>query len=515
MTELQKELLGEIDAFRTLGHQFKNKEISAAEFKGKSGGMGVYAQRGGEQFMIRLRTPSGIVSREHLALIDSYARKYGLKQVHFTTRQAVQLHDLDIDEVCDIMADAIVHGLFTRGGGGNFPRNVALSPLAGVERGEAFDPTPYAVETGNYLLHRITGYKLPRKLKISFSNTREDTANSTLNDMGFVADLKDGVPCFQLYLAGGMGGGPAVGIPFGETVAPEDILCHVEAITRLFIAEGNYENKAQARLRFIPRRMGEAEFLACYRGYLEKVRQEMTERCASAVPAVTEEWEPALPAVSKRIPQRQKGRYTVELHPVCGQLATEDLSSLASFMQDKSEITLRLSMEESLYIRNLTAQQADELEALFPHLLATSLGHSVSCIGVPTCQIGVEQSQALCRSILAAFQEENIPEELLPPVHISGCPNSCSRHQVNPLGFAGRKKRVNNQPIDVFELYAGGCHKVGKTKMGQTYGTIPMDQIPAFLIQLTKELQKTGLSFETFLETREDSFRALAESFTV
>ena len=86
---------------------------------------------------------------------------------------------------------------------------------------------------------------------------------------------------------------------------------------------------------------------------------------------------------------------------------------------------------------------------------------------------------------------------------------------MNPLGFAGRKKRVNNQPIDVFELYAGGCHKAGKTKMGQTYGTIPMDQIPAFLIQLTKELQKTGLSFETFLETREDSFRALAESFTV
>ena len=99
MTELQKELLGEIDGFRALGRQFKNKEVTAAEFKGKSGGMGVYAQRGGEKFMIRLRTPSGIVSREHLALIDSYARKYGLSRVHVTTRQAVQLHDLDIVEV--------------------------------------------------------------------------------------------------------------------------------------------------------------------------------------------------------------------------------------------------------------------------------------------------------------------------------------------------------------------------------------------------------------------------------
>lgn len=46
MTELQKELLGEIDAFRTLGHQFKNKEISAAEFKGKSGWHGCLCPAG-------------------------------------------------------------------------------------------------------------------------------------------------------------------------------------------------------------------------------------------------------------------------------------------------------------------------------------------------------------------------------------------------------------------------------------------------------------------------------------
>lgn len=515
MTELQKELLGEIDDFRALGHRFKNKEINAAEFKGKSGGMGVYAQRGGEKFMIRLRTPSGIVTPAHLALIESYARKYGLERVHFTTRQAVQLHDLDIDDVCDIMQDAIVHGLFTRGGGGNFPRNVALSPLSGVERGEPFDPTPYAVETGNYLLRRITGYKLPRKLKISFSNTAEDTANSTLNDMGFVASLQNGVPCFRLYLAGGMGGGPAVGISFDEPVAPQDVLYHVEAITRLFIAEGNYENKAQARLRFIPRRMGEAEFLACYRSHLAQVKAEMTEVCAAATPSVAEDWTPAVPQGSKRIPQRQKDRYAVELHPACGQLALEDLSALVAFIQDKPDVELRLSMEESLYVRNLTAGQADSLEDALPHLIATSLGQSVSCIGVPTCQIGVEQSQALCRSILDAFRAAGAAEELIPPLHISGCPNSCSRHQVNALGFSGRKKRIDNQPVDVFELHVGGCHRVGETKMGENYGAIRMDQIPDFLLQLAKNLQVSGLSFETYLKEKENDFQALVEPYLV
>lgn len=31
------------------------------------------------------------------------------------------------------MEDALNHSLFTRGGGGNYSRNVSLSPLSGVE----------------------------------------------------------------------------------------------------------------------------------------------------------------------------------------------------------------------------------------------------------------------------------------------------------------------------------------------------------------------------------------------
>ncbi|MGN0943163.1 hypothetical protein [Fusobacterium varium] len=44
----QNEILKlEINKLREAGHRFKNKEISAGDFKGISGGMGVYAQRGG------------------------------------------------------------------------------------------------------------------------------------------------------------------------------------------------------------------------------------------------------------------------------------------------------------------------------------------------------------------------------------------------------------------------------------------------------------------------------------
>lgn len=93
--ESYKEFLkSEVQEFRKAGHRFLEKEISKAEFKGISGGMGVYAQQDQKSFMIRLRTPSGLISKEHLNLILSYVHKYGLEKVHLTTRQAVQLHDL-------------------------------------------------------------------------------------------------------------------------------------------------------------------------------------------------------------------------------------------------------------------------------------------------------------------------------------------------------------------------------------------------------------------------------------
>ena len=76
-----------------------------------------------------------------------------------TTRQAVQLHDLDIDSVCDIMEDGIEHHLFTRGGGGNFPRNVSLSPLAGVEKAEAFVCNITAVTVESAMERKSPTYK--------------------------------------------------------------------------------------------------------------------------------------------------------------------------------------------------------------------------------------------------------------------------------------------------------------------------------------------------------------------
>ena len=163
------------------------KEITVPEYKGFSGGFGSYAQRGGEYSMLRLRLAGGEISQEDLEFIVNSADKYQIDMVHLTTCQTVQFHNLTKETVCELIEEAWKHGIITRGGGGDFPRNVMCSPLSGVEKGEYFDVLPYAKEAGDYLLGFIGKVKLPRKLKVCFSNSKKNEPHATFRDLGFVA----------------------------------------------------------------------------------------------------------------------------------------------------------------------------------------------------------------------------------------------------------------------------------------------------------------------------------------
>ena len=59
-----------------------------------------------------------------------------------------------------IIEEAVSYGIITWGGGGDFPRNVMTSPLAGVEQGEYFDVMPYVKATADYLLTLINRVKI-------------------------------------------------------------------------------------------------------------------------------------------------------------------------------------------------------------------------------------------------------------------------------------------------------------------------------------------------------------------
>ncbi|NTW71248.1 MAG: nitrite/sulfite reductase [Eubacteriaceae bacterium] len=518
--EIKETFYKEILEFEEVGQKFVDGEISSAEFKAVSGGMGVYAQRGGKLFMIRLRILSGLLDGKTLKLIRDFAYDFSLRSIHLTTRQAIQLHDLQFDQVISIMKKSLENDLFTRGGGGNFPRNVALSPLSGVDKDEAFDPSPYALRVNNYFISKMNTYKLPRKLKVAFSNNQEDTANATIADLGFIAVRQNGKTYFKLYIGGSLGPNGEISIPYEELVDPSDILYHIEAITNLFIEEGDYQNKGKARIRYIVKRMGKKAFLDCYEKHLSFVK-ESGNLGVTVKPELNQEVEPVgvmdITESANLISQKQKGLYTLILHPIAGILKAEDLKSIAEFLEHVPLAQIHLGMDESMYIRNLTNEQARELSSAANELVkSTRLKRSISCIGTPTCQIGIQQSQKLLKNILDLFEEKGILEEdLLPAVSISGCINSCARHQVCEIGFQGKKKKINEVSEDVFALYVLGKVSQEDTHLAEEQGDMLAETIPAFLVEVALVLRERHVTFYEYLKDYQEDFENCLKKYLV
>ena len=413
MNNLKEILLNELPNFKETSFKFLNGEMSKLDYKGFSGGYGVYAQRDQKSFMIRLRTSSGVISKSQLYTIYNMAYKNKLEKIHLTTRQAVQLHDLSVDQICNIMEEGIHKDIFSRGGGGNFPRNVGLSPLSGVDPDEAFDVTPYAFATDKHFISKITTYHLPRKLKVSYSSSNHDAAHCTVQDLGFIATIKDNKPHFNVYVGGGLGKNPKVGLKLDEPIEAKDSLYYVEGLTKLYMDYGNYENKNKARVRYMVEEMGEKNFLEKFKEYALKEKAKGGLDLTPNSIDYSKEGKEIDICDPRLINQKQKGLYSVYIHPVGGQLYLKDLKALLYELDKIKNPIIRTGMTEEMYILNLDGNEAKRILEISKKISGDSkLEKSISCIGVPICQMGIQNSQKMLHNIIDYFRE-NVDKETM------------------------------------------------------------------------------------------------------
>lgn len=440
--DLMKEFKADLKDFREMTEKFYAKEVSVKDYKGFSGGFGSYAQKGGEASMLRLRMPGGRVTKEKLKFLADSIERYDVKRAHITTCQTVQFHDLDADAVCDIMEQAMEVGIVTRGGGGDFPRNTMVSPLSGVEQGEDFDVLPYAEEAGDYLMGIIKNVKLPRKLKVGFSNSPANVTHATFRDLGFVAK-ENGT--FDVYSAGGLGNNYRMGVKVAENVKPEEVLYYVEAMVRTFTTYGNYESRAKSRTRYMQETLGVDGYRKAYQEKLAEVKAEYKD--SLLIKVVETEVEHTRKNIennstdkSERIlSQKQEGLYAVAYHPIGGIVPVKKFGEIYNIIEDIANAEVRIAPDETLYIINLNASQAKEVVAITEDGAKNLFETSVSCIGSTVCQIGLRDSQGLLASIIEAVEPYHFADGVLPRIHISGCTSSCGTHQIESLVSTGHQ----------------------------------------------------------------------------
>lgn len=484
---------------------FSMDKITAAELKHTTAPFGIYQQKNGK-FMIRIRITGGILSIEDMEAVGKLLTIH--KEVgfsHITTRQDIQLHDVPLDHVYPIVNDAVNYGLIFRGGGGNTFRNIAASPESGLSKETIFDIHPHAKVIQQFVFGYNEAYDLPRKLKISLSCSEADTALATVQDLGFIAHIRDGERGFKVYIAGGMGRESSPGLKLFEFLPEKDILKAVAAVIDFFHNHGDRENRNHARLRFLREDLGDEAFVQLYMSYFSKTTAENL-KLPELIKATPLKVSPPLEKSSEEFNHwvtracTQSELYpdivSVELFIPNGNLNAEQFNELAEFIRKHNCSEIRLKSSQNIMIPYV---HKDSLRTLYfflqnysPSLLGESfVGMLKSCVGSTTCKIGILDTPFYAGKVAEVLDKHftdkpqlqaELYQDIINSISFSGCPNSCGAHQIAKLGFQGSRKRIDGEMTDIFTIFRDAIIGADKTTLGQKDNdTVDAKELESFI----------------------------------
>ena len=112
---------------------------------------GVYQSRQQGNHMARIVVPGGRITSSQARKIAEVSDTYAEGLLSITTRQAIQLHFLQVGALPDLMRDIAPEGLSTFHGCGDVTRTIAACPLAETCRYRRINVLPHAIATMKYL----------------------------------------------------------------------------------------------------------------------------------------------------------------------------------------------------------------------------------------------------------------------------------------------------------------------------------------------------------------------------
>ena len=546
-TGLPDDVAAEIDEFERRTRAFLGGEEPEETFKPYRLSYGIYGQRQEGYQMVRVKIPHGRLLAHQLEALASFSERYcdegeypgggGAGMGHITTRQDMQFHFVPLGSVPDAMRHLARAGLTTREACYNTVRNITGCPLAGACGTEAFDITPYAQAATDLFLRNPFCQNLPRKFKVSFSGCESDCALGAIHDIGAVARVVDGRRGFRLWVGGGLGNTPRPAQLLYDFLPVEDFYPVIEAIVRVFDAEGPRKNRNRARLKFLFDKLHTLE------SFRERVE---AERAALPVDSVAfrilEELEARVgreatlrarvrpaPRATFAVDEVRRGvafarwrttnvgahavegRAVVTIRLVLGDITADRLRVVAEAARRFSGGEARASVGQNLVLRDVRVEDLGAVyDVLQPHGLADSeaggIRDVVTCPGADTCNLGITSSRGLGRAVGRWLEERRLvdhPELAGATIKASGCPNSCGQHHLATVGFYGNNKNVGDDPVPHYMLLLGGSVDERGAHLAQPLMRIPARRVPQALDRLVdryRDDRRPGELFAAWVE---------------
>lgn len=516
----------ELNEFETKIEGFQNRTLDPDEFKHRRLVQGVYGQRQPAQFMVRVKVPGGRLVREQIDALCKVVAERAKGPMHITTRQDIQIYFVKIGDIMPILRTLADHGLTTRESSGATIRNIITSPWAGHGRDQLFNIVPIVEQTVLYFLRHPETQHLPRKFKISFSENEKDYAAATIHDLGFIAKLSDGKPGFEVYMGGALGSNPMAGRVYKEFIPVEETLRHTLAILRAFEKHGDRSKRSEARLKFQLNKIGYEKFLAHVEEELQAIQSSgegFPQLAAEFIEPANFDFSNPFDKASEAAqhfwfdnnvrPTVYQNEYMVLARVPNGDFTPDVFQALADahdkWHSPEAKEYMRLSDSQNIVLNGIVVEGAQK-KALFSEIYETLRGlklerpgdHTfsdvITCLGSATCAAGITHSPGLATELSNQFEEVWRGDERFKGsvIHVSGCANSCARHHVATLGFAGRADTTfsDEQQAPAYNLYYGGALlSSGEVRMGvKINDKLLARRIPQFIRALIERFGQEG-----------------------
>jgi sulfite reductase (ferredoxin) len=501
-------LVEESEYFANKVKLFRQDQLNADEFRRFRLQNGAYGSRLNSEFsMIRIKVPGGDISPEQMEKIANLSESFSIGSAHVSTRQNIQLHWVQLEDVSEVVRGLAEGGLTSREACGNTIRNVMCSHFAGVCSSEPFDTTIYAKAIAKFFLRNPICQNLPRKFKFNFACCSEH-GFVRIADVGLVPTIQDGIRGFRIYLGGGLGAASFIGHLLEEFTPESRLLSTSMSTIRVYDRLGNRENLARNRMRYLVNEMGWKKFQALLlkeRAIVEATTSIPTKNTFENILKTdnnshsTLSNKKTLPLINSDnvqtayerwlntnvIAQKQSGYYSAYITLGAGDITSNQLRVLAECIREFSEEQkARTTPHQNFFIRYI---KSDSVPKLFAKLSGIGLGNPgantivspVGCSGTTSCNLAITNSHRLAKEIQGKFLELNFDMDNdlhTSTIKISGCPNSCGQHEVATIGFYGGATRLGNSMAPIYTmLFAGSTGETGE--LGKIVMRVPAKRV--------------------------------------
>ena len=538
MYRIPSTLNGDLDYTQSLIDQFKAGEIQAGQLKSNRVPMGIYEQRKNQHYMLRLRCAGGLVTPEQLAKIAFVGHQLSTSHLHVTTRQEIQIHNVDIEDAIPALKKLEKVGISSAGGGGNTVRNMMVDDRSGLTADEEFDVYPYVEELTSRLIAEKDSFTMPRKYKVAI-DTSVATANySYIADLGLQARIKDGQRGFRVLIAGSAASNAHTGWEVFDFLPEKDLYRAAKALKNWFHKYGNRRNRHKARMRYVFYKYGTEEAKRLYLEEFEELKKDGSiDFEAPALPL--EHHKPSFSPLSEKEVKSEERRvnnssdffdseafetwkrryahkqtnaeglkenlwyaYIPLRH---GNNSTDFFAEVAEYLGNYGNDVIRFTKKEQIQVRNIPEEYLTNIYAFFKKLGVYQIDYPVvvtnltCCTGADTCRLGICLPKGAIDGIAKQLLNSNLNLDAIPDfeLRMNGCTNICALATWGDLGFSGRVGRVGDDPYPAYTIW---LPVKGKHEIDLQQGYIAAKKIPAFVEDYLRDVIAEQTNYADYYE---------------